>query len=262
MSNFDANFQSVVGLAKTKQGMLQNQQQFDQNKDLVFRETELNQARTAAAQSQFNLDRGRGFLPAEMRAANLNNDSLQLNNDASQFSNDRNKQMLPGELQSTALRNDAAQISNDAGRFSNDRNKQMLPGELRSADISNNTSQLGYDKSRQMMPYELSGMDMQNQSAALNLEDQRYKSYSSRYGNNQSSGYGGGNNYFTSGKFNGGAPAIQSRYNAFADGGQVQDIQAKGFRPMPVRVSNGEYEFTPEQVANIGGIAMAGPMAQ
>lgn len=55
------------------------------------------------------------------------------------------------------------------------------------------------------------------------------------------------------------------RPNAPAQGFIPQTL-AKGFHPMPVRVSNGEYEFTPEQVANIGGIAMgsqaAGPMAQ
>ncbi len=41
----------------------------------------------------------------------------------------------------------------------------------------------------------------------------------------------------------------------FANGGPVQDMQAKGF--VPVRVSNGEFEFTPEQVANIGAAVLA-----
>lgn len=40
-----------------------------------------------------------------------------------------------------------------------------------------------------------------------------------------------------------------------ADGGPVQDVQAKGF--VPVQVSNGEFEFTPEQVANIGAAMLA-----
>ena len=40
-----------------------------------------------------------------------------------------------------------------------------------------------------------------------------------------------------------------------ADGGPVQDVQAKGF--VPVKVSNGEFEFTPEQVANIGAAMLA-----
>lgn len=41
----------------------------------------------------------------------------------------------------------------------------------------------------------------------------------------------------------------------YADGGPVQDVQAKGF--VPVKVSNGEFEFTPEQVANIGAAMLA-----
>lgn len=40
-----------------------------------------------------------------------------------------------------------------------------------------------------------------------------------------------------------------------ADGGVVKNIQAKGF--VPVKVSNGEFEFTPEQVANIGAAMLA-----
>ena len=46
---------------------------------------------------------------------------------------------------------------------------------------------------------------------------------------------------------------------SYADGGLVQDVQAKGF--VPVQVSNGEVEFTPEQVANIGA-AMLSSQAQ
>ena len=40
-----------------------------------------------------------------------------------------------------------------------------------------------------------------------------------------------------------------------ANGGPVQDVQAQGF--VPVKVSNGEFEFTPEQVANIGAAMLA-----
>ena len=41
----------------------------------------------------------------------------------------------------------------------------------------------------------------------------------------------------------------------YADGGPVQGIEPKGF--VPVKVSNGEFEFTPEQVANIGAAMLA-----
>lgn len=39
-----------------------------------------------------------------------------------------------------------------------------------------------------------------------------------------------------------------------ADGGDVTDVAAKP--EVPVRVSNGEFEFTPEQVANIGAAVL------
>lgn len=42
---------------------------------------------------------------------------------------------------------------------------------------------------------------------------------------------------------------------AYADGGDVTDVQAKP--AVPVRVSNGEFEFTPEQVANIGAAVLS-----
>jgi len=53
------------------------------------------------------------------------------------------------------------------------------------------------------------------------------------------------------------AKGLAPPLNRYANGGQIQDVSPKGFAPVPVRVSNGEYEFTPEQVAAIGAALLA-----
>lgn len=164
---------------------------------------------------------------------------------------------------------EAQKLGNQKSQFELDRAKGFMPHELRMAGIQGDAaSQSLYDQKQQsdfnanMNTFDIKnrGMDIEDRVTSRNgLGGQVYSAprLGSAFG-----GLGGSSGYSS--------PAISSSYNPvfsppkpnplrYANGGAVQDVQEKGF--VPVQVSNGEYEFTPEQVANIGA-AMLSSQAQ
>jgi hypothetical protein len=123
--------------------------------------------------------------------------------------------------------------------FDMDRAKQFMPMDLDRARIGVDRDRLGFDRAKQMLPHEVRMMELDGQSRAMQLGNQAYSSI------NTPGSYG-----FLQ------QQRRSSRPLGYASGGPVQDVAPRGV--VPVRVSNGEYEFTPEQVAAIGAALLSG----
>lgn len=236
MGSFDQNFQSLVGLKKEKLAQEANQQQFNQNEAFFRRAGDLEAQKLGNQKSQFELDRAKGFMPHELRMAGIQGDA------ASQSLYDQKQQSDFGaEMNRFDLQ----------GRSMDMQDRAALSGR-RNADWN-------YEDQNRAFDIRGRSMDMDDRISS------RYgsgPSYSAPRLGSAFGGLGGSSGYSS--------PAITSSYNPvfsqpkpnplrYANGGAVQDVQEKGF--VPVQVSNGEYEFTPEQVANIGA-AMLSSQAQ
>lgn len=333
--SFGANFNALVDLKRSRLGLEENQQKFEQNRQTQFMPHEVDRMRLGNDQmklgntrSQFELDRAKGFMPFELR--NAETDSA-----AAEFDLSRRKQFMPHELNKFGLENSALSLRNQSSQlglaeqqrlntFNADmekydrtdratasrglsydvdytqadralslQGKQYGLARQRTVDSQqdadngyriNRRSQLdnrqdadyayqsarrgitdtqqdadyGYRANRRGVMDGQQDADYNYQTGRRNLMDSRSDT---EYTRNQASSYGysGGLPFnFTQPQQD--RPAIRSRVNVsrrgrYADGGPVQDAQAKGF--VPVRVSNGEFEFTPEQVANIGAAVLA-----
>lgn len=232
MGSFDQNFQSLVGLKKEKLAQEANQQQFNQNEAFFRRAGDLETQKLGNQKSQFELDRAKGFMPHELRMAGIQGDS------ASQSLYDQKQQSDFGaEMNRFDLQ----------GRSMDMQDRAALSGR-RNADWN-------YEDQNRAFDIRGRSMDMDDRISS------RYgsgPSYSAPRLGSAFGGLGGSSGYSS--------PAITSSYNPvfsqpkpnplrYANGGAVQDVQEKGF--VPVQVSNGEYEFTPEQVTAIGAAMLA-----
>lgn len=232
MGSFDQNFQSIVGLKKEKLAQEANQQQFNQNEAFFRRAGDLETQKLGNQKSQFELDRAKGFMPHELRMAGIQGDA------ASQSLYDQKQQSDFGaEMNRFDLQ----------GRSMDMQDRAALSGR-RNADWN-------YEDQNRAFDIRGRSMDMDDRISS------RYgsgPSYSAPRLGSAFGGLGGSSGYSS--------PAITSSYNPvfsqpkpnplrYANGGAVQDVQEKGF--VPVQVSNGEYEFTPEQVTAIGAAMLA-----
>lgn len=276
MSSFNQNFQSLVQLKKDRLGLEANQQQFDQNEAFFRRGEDLRAQRLVNDRSQFELYRAKGFMPHELNRLGLENSALGLRNQAmtddmsfaqkdralslqgkeyglSRQSRIDNRQDADYDYQATRQRiadgQQDADYNYQAGRRSVIDNRQDI-------DWADNQRRSDYQLGRQRITDGQQDADYGYQTGRRSVADSRQDA---GYTANQASSYGyGGSRSIGFAQPQQSQPAIRSRTSIrgrYADGGPVQDAQAKGF--VPVRVSNGEFEFTPEQVTNIGAAVLA-----
>ena len=286
MGSFDQNFQSIIGLRKTqlgldseRLGLDKNQQQFNQNEAFFRRDGELQAQKIGNNRSQFELDRAKGFMPHDLRMAQLQGDAAHQNlydqKQQSYFNADMNKYDLQGRGMDMADRSAlAGRRQVDWAHDDKNRDYDLQGRGMDMADrlasryggsfgggfgglgtsgfsspaIRASTSYSGYSPAKRAYAnggavVSFSDLEPANVAGRKQTRGPGMKKYNENYA-------------FGSGTGRARAPQdFRKAPRTLADGGPVQDVQAKGF--VPVKVSNGEFEFTPEQVANIGAAMLA-----
>ena len=293
MSSFSQNFQSLINLRKEQMGLQANQQQFEQSRQTQFMPHEIDRMRLGNTRSQFELDRAKGFMPFELRNAEtdsasaefdlskrkqlmpyelsklgLENSALSLRNQSGELglAEQRRLNTLNADMErydradrSTASRglyNDVAYAQADRALSLQGRQygltRQRTVDDQQDVDWARNQHRSDYQFGRQRT--------IDSQQDADWADNQRRSDY--QFGRQRTvDGQQDSDYRYQVGRRRVMDSRSDSEYEAnrwrrgYADGGPVQDVQAKGF--VPVRVSNGEFEFTPEQVANIGAAVLA-----
>lgn len=253
--------QSIIGLRRDQLDLQRNQQQFNQSDTSLRRGGEMDAQRISNNRSQFEIDRAKGFMPHELRMAGIQGDAAHQNlydqKQQSSFNADMNKYDLQGRgmdmedritsRYSNSKTYSAPSLGGFGGGF----------GGLGSSGFSTPAIQSSYSYGDHKPVYKTDPKPYANGGAVVSFSDLEPASVAGRM-QTRGPGMKEYNENYAFGKGTGRARAPQDFRKAprtLADGGPVQDVQAKGF--VPVMVSNGEFEFTPEQVANIGAAMLA-----
>lgn len=257
MGGFDENFQSLVKLKKDALGLEANQQQFNQNESFFRREGDLHAQRLNNSRSQLELDRAKGFMPIDMANARMG-----LQNTINDMSDQQDERGFNEQMHRLTLENRANEQIRVGADYNYQAGRQRLVDSQKDADYGYQTGRKSQMDNQQNADYNYR-FDRQRMTDARQDSDYGYQTGRQRIMDTRQDADYGYQRKLNDMDMSDRMAAAQARLSnannpairAFADGGPVQDAQAKGF--MPVRVSNGEYEFTPEQVANIGASMLA-----
>lgn len=243
MGGFDQNFQSLVKLKKDALGLQADQQAFNQNESLFRREGDLQAQRLVNERSRFDIDRAKGFMPIDMANARMG-----LQNTINGMSDQQDQSAFNKQMNRLTFENRTSEQLRGGDDYNYQTSRQRMTDARQDANY-------GYQAGRQRTMDAQVDADRSYQTGRRNVMDQRSDAeYEASKAISYQPGYGSSPHGLIQPQQ--GLPAIRSS-SRYADGGQIQDAAPKGFSPVPVRVSNGEYEFTPEQVANIGASVLA-----